>query len=229
MAKIKKISPIIIYGVPILIGAYLIYKSFKPTDKPKKTKLSDTETNPSGGLTPVVAKLFPLKRGSRGAKVEELQKAILIYDKGLLPKFGADKDFGSETENAVKTILGKITVDSQDDIDKIIKLASDKKTSNEAEAKLKTDNKNRRDLALTLIAEVKRKNTLDFYAIHPTFVKESSLTNDGRENDVKSYTYKKGTAIEARDALMSVKDNGYITLTRNKKLYLFSPYGFEVK
>ena len=102
--------------------------------------------------------MFPLKRGSKGEKVEELQKAILIYDKNLLPKFGADKDYGSETENAVKTILGKSIIDSQDDIDKIIKLASDKKTSNEAEEKLKTDRKNRRDLALTLIAEVKKKN-----------------------------------------------------------------------
>jgi hypothetical protein len=116
MIKFKKISPIIIYGVPILIGAYFIYKSIKPS---VKKGVSDTDTDTK-------VEKFPLKRGSRGAKVEELQKAILIYDKSLLPKFGADKIFGSETEKAVKAILGKSTIDSQDDINKIVKLTNDR-------------------------------------------------------------------------------------------------------
>jgi hypothetical protein len=229
MAKIKKISPIIIYGVPILIGAYLIYKSIKPTDKTKKTKVSDTETNNNGGLTPAVAKLFPLKRGSKGEKVEELQKAILIYDKNLLPKFGADKDYGSETENAVKTILGKSIIDSQDDIDKIIKLANDKNKNAETAAKNKTLQANRTALANSLVSHIKKNKGLDFFAIHDVAVGVSSITSDGRLYGTTTKVYKKGEMIEAANAVLKVTPDGLINLERSSKVYIFSPYGFEVK
>jgi hypothetical protein len=229
MAKIKKISPIIIYGVPILIGAYLIYKSIKPTSKKGESDNKKTESNESGGLTPVVAKLFPLKRGSKGAKVEELQKAILLYDKNLLPKFGADKDFGSETENAVKTILGKITVDSQDDIDKIIKLAGDKNKNAETAAKNKTLQVNRTALANSLVSHIKKNKGLDFFAIHDVAVGISSITSDGRLYGTTTKVYKKGEMIEAANAVMKVSADGIIDLQRSSKVYRFSPYGFEVK
>lgn len=68
---------------------------------------------PSGGI---VAAGFPLRRGSKGPKVVELQQAI---GKALLPKYGFDGDFGGETEAAVLKLLNKATVDSQADIDKI--------------------------------------------------------------------------------------------------------------
>jgi peptidoglycan hydrolase-like protein with peptidoglycan-binding domain len=73
---------------------------------------------PTGGTT---AAGFPLKRGSKGTKVVELQQAI---GKDLLPKFGFDGDYGSETEAAVLKLLNKATVDSQADIDKIKALRS---------------------------------------------------------------------------------------------------------
>lgn len=42
-----------------------------------------------------------LKRGSKGADVVELQNDLMQLDYAL-PKYGADGDFGKETENAVK-------------------------------------------------------------------------------------------------------------------------------
>lgn len=227
MANLKKISPVIIFGVPILIGAYFIYKAIK--GKKGVTGNSETESNDSGGVIPAVAKLFPLKRGSKGAKVEELQKAILVYDKGLLPKFGADKDYGSETENAVKTILGKSTIDSQDDIDKIIKLASDKNKNAETAAKVKTVQANRSALANSLVSHVKKNKGLDFFAIHDVGVGISSITSDGRLYGTTTKVYKKGEMIEAANAVMKVFPDGIIDLQRNSKVYRFSPYGFEVK
>jgi peptidoglycan hydrolase-like protein with peptidoglycan-binding domain len=68
---------------------------------------------PSGGI---IAAGFPLRRGSKGPKVVELQQAI---GKALLPKYGFDGDYGGETEAAVLKLLNKSTVDSQADIDKI--------------------------------------------------------------------------------------------------------------
>jgi len=46
---------------------------------------------------------FPLKKGSKGDNVRQLQQALISkYGSSTLPKYGADGDFGSETQNALK-------------------------------------------------------------------------------------------------------------------------------
>lgn len=47
---------------------------------------------------------FPLKKGSKGALVKQLQEALISrYGKSILPKYGADGDFGSETVKALSS------------------------------------------------------------------------------------------------------------------------------
>jgi hypothetical protein len=46
---------------------------------------------------------FPLKKGSKGPAVKSMQQALINkYGKSILPKYGADGDFGTETVNALK-------------------------------------------------------------------------------------------------------------------------------
>jgi hypothetical protein len=46
---------------------------------------------------------FPLKKGSKGDAVRQLQNALIgKYGTSILPKYGADGDFGSETQAALK-------------------------------------------------------------------------------------------------------------------------------
>jgi hypothetical protein len=46
---------------------------------------------------------FPLKRGSKGSKVKSLQRALIAkFGKSILPKYGADGDFGNETVSGLK-------------------------------------------------------------------------------------------------------------------------------
>jgi len=48
---------------------------------------------------------FPLKKGSRGEKVKALQNALIAkHGKTILPKYGADGDFGTELVNALKKL-----------------------------------------------------------------------------------------------------------------------------
>ncbi len=48
---------------------------------------------------------FPLKKGSRGDNVKKLQDALVVkYGKQILPKYGADGDFGSELTAALKKL-----------------------------------------------------------------------------------------------------------------------------
>lgn len=59
-----------------------------------------------GSATPPVApSTFPLRFGSKGAKVQALQN-YLLANGGSLPIYGADGDWGSETQAAVLSVLG---------------------------------------------------------------------------------------------------------------------------
>lgn len=54
---------------------------------------------------------FPLKRGSKGENVRRLQQALIAkYGKGVLPKWGADGDFGTELVGALKKLGLPITI-----------------------------------------------------------------------------------------------------------------------
>lgn len=62
------------------------------------TKSSKTKSTSSGS-----GDGFPLKKGSKGDNVRQLQQALISkYGSSILPKYGADGDFGSETQNALK-------------------------------------------------------------------------------------------------------------------------------
>jgi hypothetical protein len=74
------------------------YDATLPTAKPKATRKS-----PNSLSTSSESSGFPLKRGSKGEKVQLLQEALIAkYGKNALPKYGADGDFGSETISALK-------------------------------------------------------------------------------------------------------------------------------
>lgn len=118
MAKTKNI----IAGALALVGAYFVYQYFtkgkKPSFLPSATP-SESGSQVGTKTTAPAKDSFPLKKGSKGNNVTMLQQLILKIDKSLLPKFGADGDFGSETEAAVQKLLNKKTVDGQNDFNKL--------------------------------------------------------------------------------------------------------------
>ena len=55
---------------------------------------------------------FPLKKGSKGPKVKILQDTLIAkHGKSILPKYGADGDFGSEMATALKKLNLSETID----------------------------------------------------------------------------------------------------------------------
>lgn len=109
-------------GIALVVGAYFVYSYFRP----KKDALTPTpEPIPTpGGGTPSGAcsstnDALPLKKGSKGPRVKELQMALLKKNPSALPKFGADCDFGTETQTALKALYNRTTVDTQAQLDDI--------------------------------------------------------------------------------------------------------------
>jgi hypothetical protein len=235
----KKFLPYIIFGVPAIIGLYFVYKAIskpKGQDAPPNydpNNNSNIDPKPNGGATPSVTKLFPLRKGSKGGKVIELQRAMLLYDDSILGTYRDDGDFGSTTEKALLTILNKKTADSQDDIDAIVKKANEKKKNAETQAQVDNTNNNRKILANKLIAKFKSSNYGNhFYAIRDTQAIQGKITSDGKVYDEKDTIVKAGEKLRlSMDTKFVVGFSGFIEAKdsyRDTYIY-FSPYGFQVK
>jgi peptidoglycan hydrolase-like protein with peptidoglycan-binding domain len=114
MAK-NKVLPYVIFGVPLLVGIYFVYKALtKPSDKDKK-KVDDTPTptptptptstpNNGGGTTYTTTTSLPFKKGSKGDYVVKIQKRLGI---------SADGKYGKDTFDAVSLYQknNKLSVD----------------------------------------------------------------------------------------------------------------------
>jgi peptidoglycan hydrolase-like protein with peptidoglycan-binding domain len=130
----KKIDKSIWWSLPILLGAYLIYRQFKKANAPlnvEKTNNKSVEIT-NEDTTQTYKSTYPLKYGSRDTGspkspkglVVEIQKLINAYG-GYKPKIGAyvslplklteDGIYGKNTEWAVEQYIGKKTIDSRAD------------------------------------------------------------------------------------------------------------------
>lgn len=116
----------IIGGLLAVAGIYFIAKYFKQQKGEVAQPQSPEPVSPSRPTQTAPRVGFPLKRGSRGSKVTEVQQIIKKLDATLLPKFGIDGDFGRETEAAVEKLLGKKTIDSQADINTLNNMLNQK-------------------------------------------------------------------------------------------------------
>lgn len=81
--------------------------SYEPAYTPKATKKKSSvpKTDIPLQTEPAAVSAFPMKKGSRGDTVRQLQQALISkYGRAILPRYGADGDFGSETLNALKKL-----------------------------------------------------------------------------------------------------------------------------
>ena len=95
-------------------GAFVELKGAKYTDSDKYLKRGDILVTRTQGHTVVVLSNGSkaggdddpvddsLRRGDSGPEVEAMQQLLLKWDPKCLPEYGADGDFGKETEDAVK-------------------------------------------------------------------------------------------------------------------------------
>ena len=93
-------------------GEFVELTGAKYTESPDYLRRGDILCTKTQGHTVVVlssgskAEVAPvaqgLSRGDHGSAVSAMQKALLTWDPKCLPKWGADGDFGSETEAALR-------------------------------------------------------------------------------------------------------------------------------
>lgn len=227
-------APILLAGLYVGKKTGLFGKAKGQPKKPSDTaKDSDIETKGTGEVKPAVVKYFPMAKGSRGEKVRELQQAILANNPAALPKYKDDGDFGTETETEVLKLLGKKTVDGQEDIEKIKNL---KKTA-EAQRLAKEGTANRVTLANQLKAALAKGRGLSVYADHDVQVFQGAIeSGTGREIQTKTVVKKAGDKIVSSGdiSLVTVEPGGNMTFkilssSQTKPFVRVSPYAIYLK
>lgn len=101
--------------------SYFGFQYWKKHKKSNEDNSSNTDTNDTKDETPpayvppkhkaytppetLIKDAFPLSKGSKGANVKAFQEALITkYGKTILPKYGADSDFGTEMLTALKKV-----------------------------------------------------------------------------------------------------------------------------
>ena len=119
MQKGKK-SNVAMILIPVVLaaaGLYFILRKKKPVattttdDKKPETMIVEGKEQPIN---------FPLRRGSKGDLVKQLQVALMQYYPAL-PKCYDDSKFGKNTEADLFKVTKKKMVETQEELDAIIK------------------------------------------------------------------------------------------------------------
>jgi hypothetical protein len=117
MAKKTNILMIAIPVVLAAAGLYFIFRKKKVETTPKIDDKKPETMVISGKEEPIY---FPLRRGSKGDLVKQLQVALMQYYPAL-PKGYDDSKFGKNTESDLFKLTKKMMVETQADLDSIIR------------------------------------------------------------------------------------------------------------
>jgi len=234
-------------SLPILVGGFIVYRTLTKEKRLAKKKAKEQGTTPqnttqtsttSGGgggggtrTTTTVKPDFPMGVGSRGAKVTELQQAIVNDGQpnvvALLGNPATDGKFGTGTEKAVKALLGKTKIDSQADIDKIKGLKATRSSQQDAVNK----QNERIALANRLIATFNSNpSSYYFYSVRRHSGTVGNVTSDGRQVRSATKVWQDGEKVGfTRNAKFKVDRAGNITAIDGDKFAFFNPEWVEVK
>lgn len=108
-----------------------ILRSSAEQEEPKyQPSLPPASSTPASTYNSTTSSTFPLKPGSKGPLVVELQKTLIaIHGSQILPKYGADGDWGSETTKALK-VKHNLSIVSLPDFTRLKKQAEEKSGGN---------------------------------------------------------------------------------------------------
>ena len=181
----KKYMKIAVYAA-IAIGGYLVIKNLL-----RKSAVTSIDSPTPNEPSKIVTQDFPIKKGSKGDKVKEIQKLLIEIDINALPKYGIDGDFGTETEVALFKYLKKKSIDNQEDLTNLIGL----KDASKASTLQTTIDANRQVSANQIINDWKNNTSKSIYAKNETQYSMGVLSFNGAETNLSTKVAKTGNKI----------------------------------
>jgi len=170
----------------IAIGGYLVIRNLLG-----KSIGSNVEAPTPNEQSKILLADFPIKKGSKGVKVREIQTLLIGIDSNSLPKYGIDGDFGSETEAALFKYLNKKSIDNQDDLINLTAL----KDASEAKNLQSSISANRSVSANQIINDWRLNTAKSLYAKNDVQYAFGDLTFNGAETNLVTKNIKTGDKI----------------------------------
>ena len=139
--KISSTTKKVLMWLPVGLGLSYAGWAYRASRKSKTENNLPPAVDPKKGETikPEAIKetlptcKYPLKKGSKGPCVKQLQTALINkYGSALLPKYGADGDWGTETDNAIKAKLNKSSIADEFELIGIVTSLSNQQQSSSA-------------------------------------------------------------------------------------------------
>ena len=189
----------------IAVGGYLVIKNLLGKSA-SSSAVSNTPTLP----TQITSQDFPIKKGSKGDKVKEIQQILVSIDANALPKYGVDGIFGVETEASLFKYLNKKSVDKQDDINTLNGL----KDAAQAQNLQNSVNSTRVAVGNQVIQDLKSSGK-SLFAKNDTDIATGGLNFGGGETNVSTKTVRSGDKIVNGFEITgtSLLPSGYLKLT----------------
>lgn len=237
--KAKKILTNIAIFLPALVGIGAISKYFYDNKKAKAEEDIPPPSDPSKGKTQTADEIksslssknckFPLQKGSKSDCVKQLQQALInAFGNAILPKYGADKDWGSETEKAVKEKLKITSIKDANELATIVANLQQQSTN----STINDLQKKRIDRAMLVAASINSsssnwqatKNSKWWKVLYDYGAYQNanySITlNAGNKMNLQDYTFK------------DITDSGFIIVEvingNNAGLWSINPYDVSV-
>ncbi len=118
---------VILIGLSVLgtgVAGFLGWNYWRNKKQVNQENDSSSITEPEVNATPIArSDDFPLKMGSKGSRVTQLQNALIKkYGVGILPKYGADGMFGKEVAAALVKAKMPSSI-AETDYDKLVGLS----------------------------------------------------------------------------------------------------------
>jgi len=201
----KLIYPLAILAAGVT-AAYFIFrrKAAKPVEP------VPPGPSPAPSPTPAPASDFPIKYGSRGAKVKELQQALGVTADGI---------FGTNTQNALRSKTGKESIKDAADFAQVLNLLKGISDTSEAD-------KARRNIA-ELFLQQARVNKLK-----PLLISYETQGGEFKKSGMQ-YIYmnrvrvlKKGEKFTDWSA-MERDNRGFVIVRLGSQFYKISPYALK--
>lgn len=164
---------ILVGAVVLAIGTGVYYFATRTKDAKEPNNDFEPESTPPAPVQQAVTPRttssynssgFPIRNGSRGQYVRQLQLALIDrYGSSILPRYGADGDWGSETTNALISKGLPTVIDSAPMLQAVISKISKKETNSQSSSSASSGSTSKNNI--TSVARAKKIAGYFRYAI----------------------------------------------------------------
>lgn len=214
MTNTKKIITWGLIGLTALAGGYFIIKGISKGELKSGEEQDEENAKNPQSIPPIVKgeNIYPLKRGSKGAKGTAVGEAIRLLQLNL--GIGVDGDWGKNTDKAFKDKTGKTQINNENELAEIIAFINALKQN----SSIKNENHSRSTNIINLankggLSNIRMKETDSWRmvrrdTVNGTYYNEGKIINAAKGQKFSLKDYKPKSALNNGNLIIECLTGG---------------------